>query len=410
MTRRTVLWIAFLVVHVAVAVLGFVFPNEPMGDVYRVYEPWSAAALSGRGIVGIDSAWVYPQLALVPMVLAHGFAWIGGYTVGWAILVTFVDAVAFAMLVGHGRSAARTVAAWFWLGYIVLLGPVGMYRLDGFTVPLVIIACLWLIGRPWAASVLLAAVTWMKVWPAAVLAAAVIAVRRRGALIGGAFAVSALTLAVVILAGGGANAFGFIGDQATRGLQIEAPISTPFLWGAVLGVDGFWVYYSTELLTFEVTGTEVDAVIAVMTPVLIAVVGGVAVLGAVQALRGATFLRLFPALSLALVTGFIVTNKVGSPQYLSWLIPSLVVALLLDRRRWYGPAALALVTALLTQAVYPLLYAGLLRPEPVAVTVLTVRNALLIVLFVWMVVRVVRVPAHRRTAVTFPASAPSSHP
>src|SRR5690606_21934744 len=98
MTRRTVLWIAFLVVHVAVAVLGFAFPNEPMGDVYRVYEPWSAAALSGRGIVGIDAAWVYPQLALVPMVLAHGFAWIGGYTVGWAILVTLVDAVAFAML------------------------------------------------------------------------------------------------------------------------------------------------------------------------------------------------------------------------------------------------------------------------------------------------------------------------
>lgn len=410
MTRRTVLWIAFAVVHLGVAVLGFVLPNEPMGDVYRVYEPWSTAALTGRGIVGIDEVWVYPQLALLPMVLAHAFAWIAGYTAGWAILVTLVDAAAFAVLVGRGRSNARVTAAWFWLAYTALLGPIGMYRLDGFTVPLVILACLWLVGRPWAAAILLAAATWMKVWPAAVLAAAVIAVRRRGALIGGAFAVSVLTLAAVIVAGGGAHAFGFIGDQATRGLQIEAPVSTPYLWAVVQGIDGFWVYYSRELLTFEVTGAQIDTVIAAMTPVLIAVVGGVAVLGAVQALRGATFVRLFPALSLALVAGFIVTNKVGSPQYLSWLIPSLVVALVLDRRRWYAPAALALVTALLTHLVYPLLYAGLLTPEPVAVTVLTVRNGLLVVLFGWMVWRVARLPVRRRAGVVTPASAPSIHP
>lgn len=409
MTRRGVLWVAFAVVHLWVAWLGFVLPNEPMGDVYRVYEPWSTAALTGGGIVGIDSVWVYPQLALVPMVLAHGFAWIGGYTVGWAILVTLVDAVAFAMLVGRARSRGRRAGAWFWLGYIAVLGPVGMYRLDGFTVPLVIIACLWLVGRPWAAAILLAAATWMKVWPAAVLAAAVIAVRRRGPLIGGAFAVSVLTLAAVILAGGGANAFGFIGDQATRGLQIEAPVSTPYLWGALLEADGFWVYYSFDLLTFEVTGTEIDTVIALMTPLLIAVVGAVAVLGAVQALRGATFVRLFPALSLALVTGFIVCNKVGSPQYLTWLIPSLVIGVMLDRRRWFRPALLALLTALLTQVVYPVLYAGLLDPAPLAVTVLTVRNALLIVLFVWMVVRVARIPARRRTDAATPASVPSPH-
>src|SRR5690606_11383988 len=131
---------------------------------------------------------------------------------------------------------------------------------------------------------------------AAVLAAAVVAARRRAALVGGAALVTVFTMAGVILAGGGAHLFGFIADQGTRGLQIEAPVSTPYLWGALLGLDGFWVYYSTDLLTFEVTGTDIDPVIAAMTPVLIAVVAAVAVTGGIQALCGAGFARLFPTL------------------------------------------------------------------------------------------------------------------
>ncbi|MFT4051273.1 MAG: hypothetical protein QM677_03375 [Microbacterium sp.] len=393
MSRRTVLWVAFAIVHAGVARLGFLMPNEPMGDVYRVYEPWSTQALAGEGIVGITQDWVYPQLALVPMVLAHAFAPIAGYTVGWAILVTLTDAVAFGMLVGRARSTGRTTAAWFWLSYIALLGPVGLYRLDGFTVPLGIIGCLWLVGRPWAASMILAAATWIKVWPAALLAAAVVAVRRRGAMVGGALVVSALTVIAVAAAGGGTHLFGFITEQSTRGLQVESPIATPYLWGATLGIPGFSVYYSFELLTFQVTGTEIDPVIAAMTPVLVVALVLVAALGAYKAVQGVRFVALFPTLALALVVGFIVFNKVGSPQYLAWLVPPLVLGLVLARRESYAPAAVALVAALLTQLVYPILYMGILYPEPVAVTVLTLRNLVLVALFVWMVVRLARLRA-----------------
>lgn len=392
MSRRALLWIAFVLVHVGVAALGFLMPNEPMGDVYRVYEPWSTAALTGGGIVGIDSVWVYPQLALVPMVLAHGFAAIvGNYVLGWALLVTAVDAAAFAVLVGRGRSTGRSVAAWFWLASIAALGPVGLYRLDGFTVALAVAGCLWLVGRPWLGSMLLAAATWVKVWPAAILAAAFIAVRRRGAILGGALVVSAITMVAVVGAGGMANLFGFVSDQSTRGLQVEAPISMPYLWGALLGWDGFWVYYSTDLLTFQVTGTDIDAVIAAMTPVLMVVIAAVALLGGIRAWRGARFAALFPPLSLALVTAFIAFNKVGSPQYLCWIVPPLVIGLVLDRRAWFGPAALGVVLALLTQLVYPVLYLGIIADlDSVAVTVLTVRNILVVVLFGWSVVRLLR--------------------
>ncbi len=400
MSKRAVLWIAFVAVHLGVAWLGFAMPNEPMGDVYRVYEPWSLRALGGGSIVGIDETWVYPQWALVPMVLAHAFVPIvGSYIGAWVVLVTLVDAVAFAVLIGRARAAGRIVAGWYWLAFIAALGPVGLYRLDGLTAALAIPACLWLVRRPWLGATLLAVATWIKVWPAAIMAAAVITVRSRWAIIGAGLVVSGMTLVVIWAAGGAAHAFGFIGDQTTRGLQVEAPVAAPYLWGALLGLDGFSVYYSFDLLTFQVTGTQIDPVIAAMTPLLLAAILAIAVLGAVQARRGMTFLALFPALSLALVTAFIVFNKVGSPQYLCWLVPSLVAGLVIDRAAWIGPATLAIGAALLTQLVYPVMYHDILVPAPLAVSLLTVRNAALIALLVWMVARLVQARPPGRTAI-----------
>ena len=396
MSRRAVLWAAFVVVHVGVAWLGFAMPNMPMGDVYLVYEPWTRDALAGHGIVGIDFEWVYPQLALLPMILAQGLEWIAGYEIAWALTVTGLDALAFALLVGRGRSAGRAAAAAFWLAYLALLGPIAMYRIDAVTVPLAIAGCLWLVGRPLVASVLLAVATWIKVWPAALLAAAFIAVRRRITLLGGALLVSAVTVWTVIAMGGGAHVFGFIAGQTERGLQLEAPISMVYLWRAVAKIDGSFIYYDQDLLTFQATGPQVDAVIALMTPLLFAPVAAVAVLGAVKAWRGASFASLFPPLALSLVLALIVVNKVGSPQFLTWLIAPLVVALVIDRRRWWPFAAAALGAALLTQLIYPMMYGLLLGAHPLAVAVLTARNLLMVGLLVWAITRLARVPQRAR--------------
>ncbi len=395
MSRRAWLWVGFALVHLAVAALGFVLPNLPMGDVTLVYEPWARAAVQDGAIMGIAEDWVYPQLAIVPMVLALGVEWIAGYEIAWAVLVTGLNAAAFALLVGRGTSAGRTVAASFWLAFVLLLGPVGMYRLDAITVPLAIAGALWLVGRPLLASILLAAATWMKVWPAALLAAAVIAVRRRLTVLAGAAIVTGLPLAASLAAGGGAHAFGFVAGQAGRGLQLEAPVTAWFLWQAVAGVEGAFVYYDSGILTFQVTGAHVDAVIAVMTPLLALAVLGVAALGAVQAWRGATFAALFPPLALALVLAFIVFNKVGSPQFLTWVITPVVIGLVLDRRSWRGAAVAALIAALLTQLVYPLLYDRLIVADGLAAAILTLRNLVLIALLVWAVVRVARAPRRR---------------
>lgn len=391
MSRRAVVWIAFVLAHAVVLWLGFTDDRAASWDVDQLYRWWAGLALTGEATPGITSDWIYPVLAQVPILAAGLLAALLDYTLAWALIVTALDAVGFAILVGRGRSRGRLLAGWFWLAAILSLGGVGMFRLDAVTVPLAVAGCLWLVGRPWLGSALLAVATWIKVWPAALLAAALVAVRRRLAIAGAAAAVSGAVALAVFLSGGGEHLFGFVGDQATRGLQIEAPVSTVYMVMAAAGVPGAAVVYDPDLITFQVDGPGVDGVVSVMTPVLITGILAVAVLGALKAWRGATFAALFPALAAALVLGFIVLNKVGSPQYMTWLVAPVVVGLVLDRRRWWAPAGLTLGILALTQLIFPFAYDAVLVAAPAAVALLAVRNVLLLALFAWVVVRLVRV-------------------
>jgi len=400
---RLILWAAFAIVHLFVAWLGALEPNQPMGDVYFVYEPWSTAALKGAGIVGITETWVYPHLALAPMILAHAFAWIGNYIIGWAVLVTLCNAVGFWVLVGDGRSRSRRAAAGFWLAFVLAVGPVGMYRIDAITVPLAIAALLWLVRRPMLSAAMLTAGAWIKIWPAALVATAFVAMRRRWDIVAGALVTTAVVVAVVLVSGGAPHLLGFVTEQTGRGLQIEAPLATPYLWGAAAGLPGWSLYYDQEILTFQVSGPGVDVVSAVLTPVLALLAAGVALLGAAKVRRGASFARLMPPLALALVLVLIVVNKVGSPQFHVWLIAPVAFWLVVDRHRAFPLAALALLSAALTHLLYPIVYWQLLSAEPLGVAVLTARNVVLVALLTWTLVRLARVPVVPRAAAASPA-------
>ena len=398
MLRRMWVWIAFVLVHAVVIWLGFAGDHAASWDVDQLYRWWAGLTLGGDVVPGITEDWIYPPLAHLPILLVGALRGVVDYTLGWGLLVTALDAAAFAVLVGRGRSRGRMIAAWFWLAAILALGGVGMFRLDGVTVPIAVAGSLFLVGRPWLGSVLLAVATWIKVWPAALLAAAVIAVRRRLAVVGGAAAVSAVVVAVVLLAGGGPHLLGFVGDQTSRGLQIEAPVSSVYLLLALADVPGARIFYDPDLITFQITGPSVDTVIMLMTPVLMLGMLAIAVIGAVKAWRGASFVALFPPLALALVLGFIVLNKVGSPQYMTWLIAPVVVGLTIDRRRWLRPALLTVVILALTQWLFPFAYDWLLVLWPAAVWLVVLRNVMLVALFAWVVVRLVRLPVRQPVA------------
>lgn len=396
------LWIAFLLVHVVTAWLGWVYPSQPMGDVVLVYEPWATAAWSGGEIVGVTESWVYPQLALLPMMLAAVLAApflpllgvSGAYLIGWALLVTVLDAVAFAVLVGRGHVRARRSAAWFWCAALLLLGPIALYRIDAVTVPIAVVAGLWLVTRPTIAAALLAIGAWIKIWPGALLLAAVAAGRARLRMLLAAAGVTAGVVVVLLMLGADTEILGFLTAQTGRGLQIEAVAATPFLWMAVTGAAR--IEYSYDILTFQIVAPGAEVVATVLTPLLVLAAAVITVVGGVKAARGASFARLFPPLALLLVTVLIALNKVGSPQFQTWLLAPAILWLVLDRRRARTAAALVLALCLLTSLVYPLSYDGLLRAEAAPVLLLTMRNVLLVVLAAVSAVALARVPAVRR--------------
>lgn len=397
------LWFVFLCVHVFTAIAGWLYPNQPMGDVVLVYQPWASSALSGGPIMGITETWVYPQLALIPMLLvalmSTPFVGLLGvsdaYLVAWPVLVLVLDAVAFAVLLGRSPSRSRRGAAWFWSAAILLLGPVALYRIDAVALPLAIVAGLWLSRRPAIAAALLTIAAWIKIWPGAVLLGAVVAARSRGRMLLACAIVAVTVVATLLVLGAREELFGFVSEQTGRGLQIEAVAATPFLWAAVAGEAR--INYSYQILTFQIGAPMADAVADVLTPLMLTFVTLLLAVGVVKAARGAAAHRLFPPLAMCLVLVLIVANKVGSPQFQTWLMAPALLWIVFDRARSRVPAALVLVLGALTCFVYPLAYDALLRAEFLPVLVITLRNALLLLALVVGVRALLRVPATQST-------------
>lgn len=373
------LWPAFALVHLVLGLLCLHAPGQPLGDVTLVYAFWVERATEHGIVVGLDTPWVYPILALVPLLAAAAFG-MANYAMTWLAMIVLLNAAAFALLVRRSVSAA-----WWWLGFLALLGPISLARIDAVTVPLALAGMLLALSRPHLAGVLLALATWIKVWPAALVAAALIALRRRSRML---LAVAATTLAITLAAlllGGARYLLSFVTEQAGRGLQVEAPVATPWLWLALFRVPGAEVYYDRGILTYQVAGPGVEATAVWMTPVLAVVVLAIAALGLRARWAGAECSWLLVVLSLALVTALIVVNKVGSPQFAAWLAVPVLAGLVLHPERFRPPAALALAIAGLTHVVYPYLYGWLLALDPLLLLVLGIRNALYLVLAGWAV-------------------------
>ncbi|WP_207453217.1 glycosyltransferase 87 family protein [Desertivibrio insolitus] len=388
------LWSAFVLAHLWLGWLNLTSNAQPLGDVEGVYRFWVENALARGHLVGVDAPFVYPIVALVPMFLAHLF---GGelYSATWLSLVLLLDCAAFAVLTGWGRRRQNVAAAWFWTVYLVLLGPIAMGRIDAITVPIALVGMLFLASRPRVAVVLLTLGAWSKVWPAALVAAVVVAARQRMPLVLAAGGFSALVVVVALVLGSGWNVASFLTQQASRGLQVEAPIATFWLWRAHGGEAGTTVYYDRELLTWQVSGEGVTLVSDLTTPLIALVLVALLMLGLLATLRGAHPADLLPSLSLALVAAMLVFNKVGSPQFASWFIVPVVFGLAVRAsgrgRPFVVPAVLVALTGALTQVVYPELYGYLLGLWPAMLWAISIRNALYLVILVVAVASVVRV-------------------
>nr|WP_179580775.1 glycosyltransferase 87 family protein [Leifsonia psychrotolerans] len=384
MMRSVTLWSGFVFVHAVLITLCLTAPGWPLGDVEGVYLPWAEHVAAGVAVPGITTDFVYPLLALVPIQAALVFG-PALYSLAWLGLVTLVNAVAFLFLLRRRSTPRPARAAWWWLAFLLLLGPIALARIDAITVPLVIVALLGLRTRPLWGTVLLTLATWVKIWPVAALAALFVVSRMRWRVVAVAAGVSAFVVTIALAFGSGLTVFSFIGAQTSRGIQIESPIAGIWMWQAALHLPGSFVYYDTDILTFQVVGPGSAVVGNVLTPLLIIGVGLVLLVGGLAVRRGVAAEVLFPSLVLALVLTLITVNKVGSPQFITWLAAPVIVGLALHGVRWRTPAILALVLAGLTQLIYPFLYDLLLVANPLVVLVLTLRNLLEFVLLGWAI-------------------------
>lgn len=382
---------AFLVIHVVLSALDYAgAPNQPAGDVTGVYRFWIDFWHSNGVLVGIDTDWVYPIAALPPMLIAGLFG-DGPYLLVWLVMVAVLDAVALALVARRGRALA-----WWWLVFTALLGPVALARIDAIALPLAVVGVLVLADRPAVAATLLTLAAWIKVWPAALVAAVLLTGRRLAVTISAAALTSAVVIGLALLAGARGTVFSFVSAQATRGLQVEAPVAIPWLWSAALGDPNVGVYYDTSILTFQLRGDGVQAAANAMTPVLAIGVVVVTLLALLARLRRVAAVEVLAVTSLGYVSAVIALNKVGSPQYLTWYVAPVILGLIVAPARFRVPAVLVLVAALLTQLIYPWFYAGVTSPTPWVIGVLTIRNAIQLALLVWCLIELRALPPEPR--------------
>jgi len=400
-TRAAPLWIGFVFVHLWLCFWNFKGPHIPLNDVTTVYHDWIFAGEHGLGWVGLQHVWVYPTVALLPMLAAAAFGF-ANYSVVWLALVVLLDAAALALLTRAGTRFVRI--GWWWLLFLMLLGPISLGRIDSITVPLALAGLIVVARRPVVAGILVTVAIWIKVWPAAILLAVLVASKRRIEVAAGAIGSSIVIVLVALLVGGRWSVItGFVGQQTGRGLQIEAPVTSYWLWLEALHVPGVMTKFDFALVTWQMKGPGVLAASKAMTPIMIAVFLGLTVLGIWATRRGAEALHVLAPLSLAVTTAFIVTNKVGSPQYEAWLAVPVILGLVLARQgseSFRTPAAMVLAIAVLTQVVYPWGYEALIEALPWMVVLITLRNALLVGLLVVATVRIVRVGREARSSAT----------
>ena len=425
MFRLPTLLAVGLIANVALILAGSNGPGTPMGDLDFAYQPWADQVLHDGQLLGISSQWVYPYPALVPILLAAlaspghlATAWLlarmvimlsalvvmvssknsdAGYAAPRAIETNEIPSIVAQWVAAANTNRRRYLAAYAWIGFTVALGPVSISRIDTVSVILAVLGALALsTGARIGAASFWTFAAWVKIWPVALFIAIATNKKSWFRVVAYGAAISAALLVIAFLLGGNASVFSFVTGQGERGLQIEAPTATPWLWAAVFGATDAGIYYNHSILTFEVFGTATQQVAFWLGLVQ---AGAIAITLALSILANRAIDKVRSSISdtdaaarrndviawtaFTATLDLIVFNKVGSPQFISWLAVPIILGVLLGVQRWMTASMLVLLLSVLTWLVYPVVYDGILSSQPLPTAVLLVRNLVEIVALVY---------------------------
>lgn len=403
--------LAFVGVHAALGWIAVTNPGGGFADV-GLYQWWADnARLTGVWPV-LDEAWVYPAGALAAVMAPTVLPGHDSYMLGWVLLVTALDAGATVAL-----ARRHPLAAGWWIAFIALLGPVAMGRVDAIAAPLAILGLLAAARRPAVAAALLTIGAWVKVAPGALVIALVNVVRRpvRDVVVPAA-AVCVVVVGAVAAGGGLANIATFLTTQDSRGLQLESVAATGWVLAWISGY-GVEPVFNHELITWEIVGPGTAATAHLLGWLLPVTVGVIALL-TWRARGRRTDAELLGWSSFGLMLALIVTNKVGSPQFIGWLAAPVAVGLAtwaptrpprdgspdlgpherLDWITWPGVAMTTLLVAAMTQLVFPWGYLTLLGGSQQMAMLLAARNLVVLGLLAAALAKLAVLPARTSAA------------
>ena len=343
----------------------YVFPGPDVtSDVSVIYQGWYDVLRTGT-FPQEDVTWQYPPAAALA-ILSPALLPFLPYATAFFVLAFLADLVVLSLLLYAGLRPGRSLrGAWVWVVGVPLLGPTVYARYDVMVTAVAVAALLAGARHPRVMGALVGFGAMLKVWPVLLLVAA----RKRGIWMSAAVTAAGLAALFAVTMPG---SFAFLTFQADRGTEVESLGSLVFHVARQYGWDGQVLlnYGSVEFL-----GPWVN-VVSTAALALTGVAFGWLLLWRLVATRFEAHTMADAAFVAVLL--FTTTSRVISPQYMVWLIGLAAVCLCFRASRMTVPALLVLLASFVTVLEFPIYFANVVASDGLGVTLLFLRNGLLV--------------------------------
>lgn len=341
-------------------------------DVSGIYRVWFQALRDGTFPLH-DVTWQYPPAAALPL-LSPGALPFLDYASAFFVLVCATDAAVLGLLLyAGGRPGRRRAGAWVWIAGVALLGPTAYARYDLMVTAVAVAALLAASRHPRAAGVLAGFGATLKAWPLLM----VLGVRNGRATRrswGAALLTGLLITASFALTMPGA--LEFLTAQRDRGTEVESLGSLVFHVIRHLGWPGQMLFHYGSV---EFMGPYVPLVSDVALGLSACSVAWLAYWRWRMRRRGVRWTAATaPDAAFTAVLLLTTTSRVISPQYMVWLVGAAAVCLTLRSTGQLLPAWLVVAASAATLLEFPLGFGHVVASDTYGVTVLAVRNGLLV--------------------------------
>jgi len=363
-------------------------------DVSAYYIAVFNETLTGT-MYGVNTEWVYPAGALIPIMIAGGLGVLlgGHYSAGWVLMVTILNFTA-TLIAGRQYSLGWKQLLIFSIIPVALTG-VFYYRLEGFVIPLTIIAIMLARKYKQLAYILLTVGVLIKIWPIAVIAALWLMSDEK---IKDIMKVAGYTLVMLlpsIILGGWNIISSFLIQQNMRGVQVES------LYALFLFLQGGVGYHDDNINTYQIVVNPVNGeIISYFSTIsILAVLIVAAVLGFTKYWRTPATASEAWLLGNIIIIVLIVFNKVGSTQFTAWLTITLLTMYVYNQSSLFKNQYVTVILAanIFSGLIYPHFYGHLLEAHWVGIALLALKHLALLTLLVYMIVDYVKQAGGNKT-------------